>query len=696
MDTTRSTILRITELAVLATVLCACGGGGEDASTVEHVTDKRVAAVSSAIGGDPVPSVSSSPLAPSLPLTFAQLMRQYTPFDINGDGRHEINSLEALFASPQPYVAQPNGVVVVLVDPRLVSDEPGIGVSGVEIKVWMALLETGMFNDGYFPYFVKASVYDGSEHQDGRTLLALRRFLKSVRANYPLAGVLLVGSFPDAGIVRSVFAKSSASDMELTSGSIPNTQFTGAFVQLFAEYLTPRAEIVLGDLDGNWEALYREKAFVLPRVKAAPPLWSSPFPRSGQVLQTQTYDINYASFEDVFYIQDHQVAVSETSGTLRLSIASVEEPSPEVSLLDRLNPNRIARPEIFVSRINPRSVAVMPVAPLDLDGRKPLDGNGAPQALRYASAQTVTWARDRTLERRLVADYVARSHRFRLGSDNNFPFRTSAITAKDSGLMSPSRFNDLLRRASGSFSSPVAADQATLLGYVDWLRKPAVLRGIAAHSNAVNSEFGSVEGSWPVPISFDLMTLEFMAGGPTRRLWRWVGRWQDAEYRLEPSFAGLDGNANFHLHRTLWENKTLSTAGQMFVVHEGCEVMRFANADKTEPYNGLHYGQRGKSGGVTNGESLLFYGNGLGLMARNKVFNDAPVDALDEVNRTGRFGYGWRAYFMKEAAKDELNERTADPTVIEPGSDRRWRSLQRKRSYFWNTIGDPTLKIRYQ
>lgn len=91
----------------------------------------------------------------------------------------------------------------------------------------------------------------------------------------------------------------------------------------------------------------------------------------------------------------------------------------------------------------------------------------------------------------------------------------------------------------------------------------------------------------------------------------------------------------------------------------------------------------------------MFFANGLGLMARNKVFNDTPSGFYDAVRSTGRFGYGWQAYFVAEAAAAALNERTSDPTVVSPGSDRRWRSLQRKRSYFWNTIGDPTLKIRY-
>ena len=123
--------------------------------------------------------------------------------------------------------------------------------------------------------------------------------------------------------------------------------------------------------------------------------------------------------------------------------------------------------------------------------------------------------------------------------------------------------------------------------------------------------------------------------------------------------------------------------------------MRPKNAEMV-PYNDPTYGQANYPGTVANGESLMFYANGLGLMARNKVFNDTPAGFYEAIKSTGRFGYGWRAYFVNEAGNTGLNERTADPTVVSPGSDRRWRTLQRKRSYFWNTIGDFTLKIRYQ
>src|SRR4029079_14771032 len=120
-------------------------------------------------------------------------------------------------------------------------------------------LGSDISKDGFFPYFIEASIYDGGVHQDGRTLLALRRFIKEVRSYYPVAGVLLVGSFPDASIVRSVFVKANAdagSPISLNSGS-QKVSYSGNFLSLGSEFITPRAEIVLGDLDGNWESLYQ-------------------------------------------------------------------------------------------------------------------------------------------------------------------------------------------------------------------------------------------------------------------------------------------------------------------------------------------------------------------------------------------------------------------------------------------------------
>ena len=683
---------------ILMTGICAIAAG--DAALADRQVGIPAAPIGASHPGtdlrcstcdpDPVPPTPPPPPPPPppRPVGFTTLMSRYSPFDINGDGRFEIDSLKALFPNPEPYYDTPGGVVIVLVDPAIVTDDPNIRMSRFEMSMWLGLLGTDIADDGFFPYFIEADVYNGPVHQDGRTLLALRRFLQTVRANYRLAGVLLVGSFPDASIVRSVFVKeNAATPVALNSGAEPISH-TGHFLTLGNEFVTPRAEIVLGDLDGNWEPLYREAPFTVTNYNALPLEPTATYPANGQILETPHYKAMTASFRDVFYIKDHQVSTWTDSGWLRLSILSVEEPSPEVSASDQLRPNRIARPEILVSRIDPKRVAVMPTAPPDLDGKSPLNAAGRPQALRYGSPIDIRWRRDPTLERRLIADYVARSHRFRLGYDNHLPFRTSAIRAPDAGLQSPGTFNGLLRRASDSFGSSYAKDFATLLDYIVWLRQPAVLRGIAAHSDGVNSAFGAVTS--PKALEYSVGDLETTGGS---RVWRWVRRQEGAQWLVVPSFEGLTVDANFHIYRTLWENKSLA-AGQAFYVHDGCEVMRPKNAEMF-PYNDPLYGQVNNLGGMANGESLMFYANGLGLMARNKVFNDTPAGFYEAIKSTGRFGAGWRAYFVTEAGNAALNERTANPTTVQLGSDRRWRTLQRKRSYFWNMIGDFTLKIRY-
>jgi hypothetical protein len=686
---------RLAVLAIAAGLYAFMGGSGlassEKAGTQANAVKQEPAPnLCNDCDPPPTPRPTPTPTPPPPRPSFTTLMSRYTPYDINADGIREINSLRALFPNPEPYYSTPHGVVLVLVSPELVTDDPNIQMSRLEMSLWLGLLGSDISADGFFPYFIEASVHSGLPHQDGRTLLALRRFVKEFRGHYPVAGVLLVGPFPDAAIVRSVFAKSNRENpINLDSGLFPITH-TGHLLQIGSEFITPRAEIVLGDMDGNWEALYQQMPFTVTHYDALPLQDTETYPQDGQVIVTPHYkQTTSSSYQDVFYIQDHSVTATPSGGWLNLSITNLTEPSPEVSAADRLRPNRIARPEIHVSRLDPRRVAIMPTAPRDIDGKFPLDASGRPQKLRYVYQANLTWRRDRTLERRLIADYIDRGHRFRLGHDNSLPFRTSAIRSDDDRLQAPASFNSLLRQAHGSFGSSTAVDNATLLDYINWLRDPAVLRGIAAHSEPINSIFGPETS--PLELEFATGGLDFATGS---HVWRWVGRWENGLWVLEPSFAGITVGANFHIYRTMWEFDTLRSAGQNFVVHDGCEVMRPKNAE-TVPYDDSTYGQADNTGRVANGESLMFYANGLGLMARNKVFDDNPAGFYEAVKNTGRFGFGWRAYFLKEADNAGLNERTADPTQVFGTGDRRWRTLQRKRSYFWNTIGDFTLKIRY-
>jgi len=64
--------------------------------------------------------------------------------------------------------------------------------------------------------------------------------------------------------------------------------------------------------------------------------------RQGQRRHSHQLEQRKSAGELRWHIQDHQVGTWTDSGWLRLSINSIDEPSPEVSASDRLQPNRIA------------------------------------------------------------------------------------------------------------------------------------------------------------------------------------------------------------------------------------------------------------------------------------------------------------------------------------------------------------------
>jgi hypothetical protein len=671
--------LRRTACAVLLPTLLSsaigCAPGAESSDTVELGSSDQALRPIDDDPFEPDPDPRPRPPPPPPPPMFVQLMSRYTNFDMNGDGRVEIDSLRPAFPNPAPYARSEKGVLIVFVDPRLLADDPNSDISGFEMGLWLSMYSSDLADDGYFPYFVAADVYDGTVHQDGRTLLAMRRFLRDVRQHYPLAGTLLVGSFPEASIARSVLLKQHEPN-SITFGSSGRTVSNVNLLEVGGEFITPRAEIVLGDLDGNWEGIYRQEPFTFKGYKLLP--GTTAFPSAGQVIESGDYNVVNHAWQDVFFVDDAAVTTSETNGRVRVAINSLDEQNLELAPSDRLMPNRIARPEIMVSRLNTRHVAIKPTAPTDLDGKaSPIGADGKPQTLRYASQQRVRWVRDPHLERKLLTDYIGRQRRFRLGYDNNKPFRTSAIRQLDSGLKDPGSFNSLLRGAASGFTTSIATDNASLLDYLNWLKQPAVLRGIASHSNDVISQFGPTSNH---------LALESAIGG---KPWRWVGSWVGADYVLSPSLAGHTQDAYFAIHRSMWENGALASAGQFFTVHDGCDVNKPSNY-LTAPYSSASYGQANDNGGVQNGESLLFYANGLAIMGRNKVFNDTPAGFVEAVRAQGAFGRGWGGYFYREAAQESLDERD-----VAWGSERRTRSLQRKRSYFWNVLGDWTLELRY-
>jgi hypothetical protein len=503
-------------------------------------------------------------------------------------------------------------------------------------------------------------------------LLALRRFLKEVHAGHPLKSVTLIGDFPESIIVRQVLVRSrqGADPKRFGSVSLSNVDFVATGTELVA----PRSDLILSDLDGNWENVYVQPPMMFKDVELVPDLPAGTnFPAAGQTLTGARYNIMNNTFRDFFLVNDRVTTLTETNGVASLHVTTLAEPGPELAASDRLLANPIARPEIQVSRINPRHVALQPYLSYgtSTDGQGLLGTDGKPRVVRLTGSGAVAWREDATLERRILADYFLRNHKFRLGHDNNKPYRTGAVRAKESGLISPASFNTMLRKADSAFATSLAVDEADMAEYINFLKTPAVLRGIAAHSNETYAEFAQ-SNTW---------LIDNMVGG---KPWFWKLMSDAQGYYLQPTI-GERNAADFYLYRTMWENKIWETmaSGETFFIHDGCTVNGVFPHD--QPYNTNLYAAR------QHAESMLFYASGLGMLARAKVFNDTPRGATEAINSSGkRFAASLRGYFDADAADAGLN-----PNGTTDWANRRTRTLQRKRTYFWGMLGDATLNIRY-
>jgi hypothetical protein len=430
------------------------------------------------------------------------------------------------------------------------------------MRLQLALLRTDMWNEGYNPRFLEAKVYRGVEHQDGRTLLALRRFLKSVYTSHPLKTVTLIGDFPESSIARQTLVRSRQVEPRNFGGMMVSNV---DYVHSGSELIAPRSDLVLSDLDGNWENLYRQGLATFRDVELVP------------VLPAGT---------DFPALEPHLVGGPSSDGL-----------------------------GLFGSDGKPRRVY--------------LNGYGS--------------------------------------TNPTGPRQCGPI---DSGLFAPDSYNTVLRKADTTFSTSLDLDNADMAEYINWLKEPAVMRGIAAHSDQIGSGY-KASNAWLV---------DAMVGGKPW-FWKSITEANGTRY-LEPTI-GERGVADFHLYRTLWENRIFESmsTGQAFYIHDGCSVNL---TPESIAYSVTNYAPK------QHAESMHFYANGHGMLARAKVFNDTPKNFTETVVRDKRFAAGLRGYFQADSADPNLNPHTAPDWA-----NRRTRTLQRKRTYFWGLLGDPTLRIKY-
>ncbi len=580
------------------------------------------------------------------------VIASFDNYDLDEDGVPEIKSLRVVHGLNQSELAVSDKLLIVLVETRLLELD-----AAASEKSLLAVLQeygTALASDDWKPVFIDADLYAGDRHQDGQTVLALRRFFQSVKQSYAnFAGAVLVGSFPESMLVRRWVWKRD--DRTATFNGVTYNDDKGpeaTFLAMDPELISPRSDVVLCDLDGLWEELYQQPKIEIDSIRVLPDeviTSQRSWPLYDQIITTDKFSIRKKSFEDCFFIDDCRIEILELTDQQISMRCDYEMRIPEVGPEDRETPNPLARPDIMVSRINPRHVAVV-------QPKSNLDAAGKPKAVPAATGSpNRQFTRSETLELQLLVEYFHRNLDHRRGMDSMASQRVASLWTD---LQTPSKkyFASVTEELGKISTFP----RANAVDFVRFMKTPAIIKGVSAHSNSTCSML--LRGYKPEELAQE-------TGGS---YWYWKKHAE--EYVPSYDHSSIRDLAHFSLLRTLWENNQLPAHSGSFYIHGGCEAISPVGAAK-HPYNSLDYGGQNQIA-----ESLLFYGNGLALIGRAKVFYDIPRGFDDAFGTNhGRFGDILTEYFHVESQDARLASSVAS----------------RNRTYFWSIIGDWTLRLKY-
>lgn len=575
----------------------------------------------------------------------AELAEQHSGLDLNGDQHPEINRLEVL-ESISPATREPG--MLVLVEQRLLELDRQLSPAGQlldQLKSYGQALE----QDGLSPIFVSADLEKSERHQDGLTLLALRRFFQQVHQRYPqFQGAVLIGSFPESMLVRRWAWLHK--DRQVRFGDVTYNKGKGpraTYLAFDPELISHRSDVVLADLNGRWEELYVQEKTTIDCIKLIPddPQVFDEFKNQKVRFHARRYSIQPKAFEDCFVIDDAVLNIVDRNDDGLTLETSYQLSRPEIPADDPECMNPQALPEILVSRINPLHVAALPP-------ESALSAAGVPQSVS-SDINPNQFTRSPKMERELLVAYLQRNLQHRRGrraaEQNRAALLTTDIRTFDSRY---------LQRMSDQFSDTVEFHRADAVAFARFVKTPAVLKGISAHSSPNTSIL--IPGYKPEDLDRE-------TGG-------YYWRWQKLDQQYVPSYRerNVCNRVDTSLLRTLWHNGQLDQTGPCFYIHGGCEAMS-PNRAGNLPYHDVGYG-----GHTQIAESLLFFGNGLALIGRAKVFYDCPTNPHRYFHRSqGRFGEILRGYIQEES--DHFKAGVAG----------------RNRSYFWSIIGDWTLRLDY-
>lgn len=609
----------------------------------------------------------AAPVAAAETQTVAGLNAAFSPFDQDGDGVAEIRWVRNLGEALEAQGPR-RGLVLVVVEPRLLAEADKFSGAG-GLRACLRTFAEDLSAEGWVAATVVMQVYDGPVHQDGRTVLAMREYFRKLKARVAdFAGVVIVGSFPEAMLVRQYNWRQQ--DRTVLHQGQPDQYSLGDKpvyrLRSVPENVAMRCDLIPADLDGNWEKLYHCSPEALPRIMACYPgahpdqsksldLWPSGGP-------TGAYELGTETFTDFFLVNDGRFTTeSLPDGRVNLKLQD-DQQDDECSAADRLRTgNVMAHPDILMSRINTRHIALKPKASIHgIHGEGLLDAGGLPQTVTFASAPETprglsVWEQDSKTEQQLLCEYFVRNHRYRKGEFSGTQLKPATVAY---GLGSP--MGDLVdaRPQWKGFSEPgfeVRDDQADLEAVVEWMKRPAILRDVCAHSDPWGSAFKQAKSA---------AALEKACGGQP---WNWIKQGN----KLVPTL-GAAGKLDYAIYRTIWQNNAMPDQA-CFYLHHGCDI--------TSPGGGWDRRYNDPDYAYWQGaEGLLYYCKGLALVGRSKGFYDFPTDFAKVLGEGKTFGEAWAHYFDVESRAKTWDDAGG--------------GIGRKRAYWWNVLGDWTLMLK--
>lgn len=620
--------------------------------------------------------------------TITQVADTFTGYDPNDDRDPSINEIKVVGPTAGYPLAPDRDLVLLLVEPRLVTVPPILAAGAGPLPDLMPALAQWCADqeaEGRQARILSLDVYRGPRHQDGRTVLAIRSFLQAVRAAGPrLAGVVLVGAFPEAAILRrwvwvTDFPRADRPghpfDNFTISKDTPTNSLvkdTRRYLQVWPEQVADSSDIVLADLSGAWDRLYRDSVTVSCMKLYPSPVLPPGQPPEGYVVTAPATEPNgttwylneVATVDDVFYIQEDSVPdpAPGTATDLSVTFTSAHK-NPEVFEPGRQLVTLVAQPDIAVSRIDAHAVALTPdPAKRDSNGRGFLDADGQPQLVAagplLGAPNLNTMITNEQAERVFLLNYFERNHHHRTAAPNK-KLIVASIASVD--FIGTEGFH--FTEAGDALDAAAAGDirgSATVRDYVRWFGSDADLRVIHAHSSPEFSSFPGAYSMAALDADFSNKPYHWIGGGPT----------------IRPSLDGRPRDrTDWWLHRSLFLTGYRGDRGSL-VYHYGCNSPSPRNTE-TMPYSDQRYG-RGRLA-----YAILFFTDALALVARAKAYNDENTMSSflpGTRNGTRPWGDGWLHQFQEAAD---------DPTLSTQN-----RIADTKLPYSWILLGDWTLTFR--